>query len=76
VNRVASITISPGETEVERENLQNMGAVTARLNSRDLGGVIQDIQAKLSGRVTLPPGYHIQYGGSTWSSSNRFRSCW
>jgi multidrug efflux pump subunit AcrB len=40
-----------------------MGVVTARLNGRDLGSVIKDIQKKLS-QISLPPSYQIVYGGS------------
>jgi Cu/Ag efflux pump CusA len=53
----------PGVAEIERENLQTMGVVTARLNNRDLGSVMADIKTELS-NVNLPPSYQIEYGGS------------
>ncbi|MGB4839436.1 MAG: efflux RND transporter permease subunit [Saprospiraceae bacterium] len=59
----ATFTMLPGVAEIERENLQTMGVVTARLNNRDLGSVMADIKKELS-QINLPPSYQIEYGGS------------
>lgn len=59
----ADFTISQGVSEIERENLQTMGVVTARLNQRDLGSVMKDIKKEIS-KINLPPSYQIEYGGS------------
>jgi Cu/Ag efflux pump CusA len=63
VSGIADFNLVSGVTEIERENLQTMGVVTARLNNRDLGSVMKDIQKKLS-KISLPPSYQIEYGGS------------
>ena len=63
VSEMADFNLLSGVTEIERENLQTMGVVTARLNNRDLGSVMKDIQKKLS-EISLPPSYQIEYGGS------------
>ena len=63
LNKFANFSIQSGVSEIQRENLQTLGAVTARLDNRDLGSVIKDIQKKLSG-IKLPPSYQIVYGGS------------
>jgi len=63
VRAMADFNIIKGVTEIERENLQTMGVVTARLNNRDLGSVMKDIQIKLS-QISLPPSYQIEFGGS------------
>ncbi|MGB4400808.1 MAG: efflux RND transporter permease subunit, partial [Daejeonella sp.] len=57
----------------ERENLQSMGVVTARLDNRDLGSVIKDIQLNVGAKVHLPPGYHIQYGGAYAEQQQSFK---
>ena len=59
----ADFSIQSGVSEIQRENLQTMGVVTARLNNRDLGSVMKDIRLKLS-KINLPPSYQIVYGGS------------
>ena len=41
-----------------------MGVVTARLENRDLGSVMKDIQNKVNAQLTLPQGYHVEYGGA------------
>lgn len=63
VSEMADFSIQSGVTEIERENLQTMGVVTARLNNRDLGSVMKDIQQKV-GKINLPISYQIEYGGS------------
>ncbi|MEI6753605.1 MAG: efflux RND transporter permease subunit [Paludibacter sp.] len=63
VNQMADFNIVSGVTEIERENLQTMGVVTARLNNRDLGSVMKDIQKKIK-TINLPQSYHIEFGGS------------
>ena len=63
VTELATIQLNAGDAEIQRENLQSMGVVTARLENRDLGSTIKDIQKQISSRLTLPQGYHIEYGG-------------
>jgi cobalt-zinc-cadmium resistance protein CzcA len=59
----AGVKIQAGVAEIERENLQTMGVVTARLNNRDLGSVMKEIQQKLA-KIKLPQGYQLAYGGA------------
>lgn len=60
---LASFRLTEGVAEINRENLKSVSIVTARLNERDLGSVMRDIQSAISSKVFLPPGYHIEYGG-------------
>jgi CzcA family heavy metal efflux pump len=62
--QLAKITPEPGSAEIERENLQSMIPVTARLNNRDLGSVMTELQRDIKSKVNLPQGYHISYGGA------------
>ena len=41
-----------------------MGVVTGRLENRDLGSTMKEIQQKVNSQVVLPQGYHIEYGGA------------
>jgi len=63
LNKFAEFSIQSGVSEIQRENLQTMGVVTARLDNRDLGSVMKDIQTKLEG-IKLPSSYQIVFGGS------------
>src|SRR5258708_29540806 len=60
----ADVHVTPGDAEIQRENLQSMGVVTGRLEGRDLGSVITDIRSAVGAKVVLPTGYHIEYGGA------------
>jgi len=64
ITSLAEVSATGGDAEIQRENLQMMGAVTARLNNRDLGGVMTDLQKAVKANIHLPQGYHIEYGGA------------
>ncbi|MCX6301350.1 MAG: efflux RND transporter permease subunit [Bacteroidia bacterium] len=59
----ADIKVQEGVAEITRENLKSVTIVTARLNNRDLGSAMKDIQKMIEKNVYLPQGYHIEYGG-------------
>ncbi|SEF71870.1 heavy metal efflux pump, CzcA family [Halpernia humi] len=60
----AQVSILKGSAEVEREDLQNIGVVSARLDNGDLGGTIKNIQSEIDKKIKLPTGYSIIYGGA------------
>ncbi|MDQ0966559.1 CzcA family heavy metal efflux pump [Flavobacterium sp. W4I14] len=64
IQQMASVDLKAGIAEVARENLQTIGVVTARLDNRDLGSVMKDLQKTVNVNVNLPSGYHIEYGGA------------
>lgn len=68
----ATIQVNEGDAEVQRENLQMMGVVTGRLEGRDLGSTMKEIQQKVSSQVVLPQGYHIEYGGAYAAQQRSF----
>ena len=70
---VASIQVNTGDAELQRENLQSMGVITARLENRDLGTVMKAIQQKITSGVVLPQGYHIEYGGAYAEQQQSFK---
>jgi len=59
---VADITIQKGQTQIARENLKSMIAVTARIEGRDMVSTMHDIKNKITG-LNLPSAIYIQYGG-------------
>ncbi|HMK26393.1 MAG TPA: efflux RND transporter permease subunit [Chitinophagaceae bacterium] len=73
ISELATISINPGDAEIQRENLQSMGVVTADLDNRDLGSVMKDIRQEISSKLLLPPGYHIEYGGSYAEQQKSFK---
>src|SRR5205807_8893429 len=68
-----SVGYDAGQTEIDREGLRQAVAVTARLEGRDLGSTIRDIQARLRRDVHLPAGMTIEYGGLYQEQQASFR---
>lgn len=64
ISQLADVQLNPGEAELQRENMQSMGVVEARLDNRDLGSTMKEIQQQVSSKISLPQGYTIEYGGS------------
>jgi CzcA family heavy metal efflux pump len=59
ISTLATIKMNAGDAEIERENLQTMGVVTARLENSDLGTVMNKIK-----QIKIPAGYQVEYGGA------------
>ena len=64
VTHLASVEVNAGDAEIQRENLQSMGVITGRLENRDLGSTMKEIQKRISSQIVLPQGYHVEYGGA------------
>jgi CzcA family heavy metal efflux pump len=64
ITDLATVMVKAGDAEIQRENLQSMGVVTGRLEGRDLGSTMRDIQQQVEAKILLPQGYHITYGGA------------
>ncbi len=64
IDEFADIVVTKGVAQVDRENLKEMVAVTARLNNVDLGTALKEIQTTLQKKLILPIGYQIIYGGA------------
>lgn len=73
VTKLATVRIEKGVAEIQRENLQNMAVVTARLDNRDLGSAMKDIRMAVSKKIFLPRGYHIEYGGQYAEQQQSFK---
>jgi Cu/Ag efflux pump CusA len=70
---LATVHLNGGDAEIERQDLQSMGVITGRLEGRDLGSVIKDIQQAVSTNVLLPQGYSIVYGGAYADQQQSFK---
>lgn len=58
------IRVVPGEIEQRREDLKSNITLTARLENRDLGSTVADLQKALDTELAMPSGYSISYGGA------------
>lgn len=63
LSQVAEVRQVIGPIQINREKNQRRWIVQGNVRGRDLGGVVADIQDRIAEKVTLPPGYTIEYGG-------------
>jgi multidrug efflux pump subunit AcrB len=63
LDRVATLTTETGQPEIKRRNLQQMLAVTARIENRDLASTINAVQTELGKPGMIPPGVRYELGG-------------
>jgi multidrug efflux pump subunit AcrB len=73
LSQVADLVEGPGQLEMHREDLRQIIAVTARLEGRDLGSAMKEIQAKLSRDKSIPPGA-LEFGGLFQQQQESFRN--
>ena len=69
---VAQPQRADGQATLMRENLRQMALVTARLEGRDLGSTVADVQKRLAA-LKLPVGYSVELGGQYASQQRAFR---
>ncbi|MFB9843120.1 efflux RND transporter permease subunit [Mucilaginibacter ginsenosidivorans] len=73
ISELASVTVKAGDAEIERENLQSIGIITARLDKGDIGSVMPAIKKSIEQKVSLPEGYHVEYGGDYAQQQQSFK---
>lgn len=60
---VADVVSSTGPNTINRENVKRKIVISANTSGRDLRSVVNDIQERVEKEVSLPEGYHVEYGG-------------
>jgi Cu/Ag efflux pump CusA len=58
---------------ISRENVQRLIVVQSNVAGRDVGSVVEDIQAGVTQAVSLPQGYYVEYGGQFESAEQATR---
>ena len=64
LSEVADLELAPAPNQISRENGKRRVVVTANVRDRDLGGFVEEAQARIADEVDLPPGYWLDYGGT------------
>jgi Cu/Ag efflux pump CusA len=63
LRQVANIRVEDEPYAISRENVHRVIVLGFNVQGRGLGEVIADTQAQVGGKLELPPGYYIEYGG-------------
>jgi CzcA family heavy metal efflux pump len=74
LHALADIRNDRGPNTISRENVQRKIVVMCNVAGRDLHGVVEDIRRGVQVAVTLPTGYHIEYGGQFESAEEASRT--
>ena len=70
---VAEVRSAMGPNTINRENVKRKIVISANASGRDLRSVVNDIQKRINSEITLPEGYHVEYGGQFESEQNASR---
>ena len=73
ITTLSSIWLKEGVAEINRDNLKSVSIVTARLNNKDLGSAMKQIQKTIDSKIFLPQGYNIEYGGEYADQQKSFK---
>ena len=63
LGQVAEVKRVVGPIQINREKNQRRWIVQGNIRGRDMGGVVADIRRRIEEKISLPPGYSIEYGG-------------
>ena len=74
LSSIVDLTVDEEQTEIHRDNLRDMTSVTARLEGRDLGTAIKEIQDRLFKEVNIPQGTEIEFGGVYKTQQESYQS--
>ena len=70
LHALADIRYDMGPNTISRENVQRKIVVMANVAERDLNSVVNDIRQRVLDNITLPRGYHVEYGGQFESAES------
>jgi CzcA family heavy metal efflux pump len=70
IRLLADVRREVGPNMILRENVQRRIVISANVAGRDLGSVVDDMQAAVAREVPLPAGYRVVYGGQFESGQN------
>ena len=70
---LSTVRLKEGVAEINRDNLKSVSIVTARLNNKDLGTAMKEIQKTIDSKIFLPQGYNIEYGGEYADQQKSFK---
>ena len=74
LHALADVRKDRGPNTIGREDVQRKLVVMCNVSGRDLGGVVDDIRARVGERVKMPRGYHVAYGGQFEAAADAART--
>ena len=63
LGQIADIRIATGPSMITSENGLLRGTVLMNIRSRDVGGFVEEAKRVVAERVSMPPGYYVEWSG-------------
>jgi len=63
LGQVASVQLTQGPPMIRTENAQLVNYIYVDMHGRDIGGYVADAQRALAQKVSIPPGYRLEWSG-------------
>lgn len=63
LKQLARVYTEEGPAQISRENGSRRIVVECNVSGRDIGSFVADAQKAIEGKVKLPPGYYVTWGG-------------
>ncbi|HET7153194.1 MAG TPA: efflux RND transporter permease subunit, partial [Candidatus Kapabacteria bacterium] len=70
LSQLATISLTTGPPMISSENSRLRSIVYLNVRGRDMGGFVSDAKQALEKKLTLPPGYSVQWSGQ-WENEVR-----
>src|SRR6185503_15414083 len=70
IRLLADVRREQGPNMILREKVQRRIVISSNVAGRDLGSVVDDMQAAVAKQVAMPQGYRVEYGGQFESGRN------
>lgn len=74
LSALARVERSRGPNQIGRENVQRRIVIMANVAGRDLAGVVNEARQRIEANLSLPAGYHVEYGGQFESAASASRT--
>ena len=63
LRQIAKLSLLEGTNQISREEGQRRIVIECNVKGRDIGGFVEELQAKIAAQVKLPVGYTVTWGG-------------
>ena len=63
LEQLADISIEEGPNQIQREDAKRRITIAFNVRDRDVQSVVEEVQKKVSEKISLPAGYFVHYGG-------------
>ena len=64
LEQLADIEVSEGPNQIQREEGRRRIIVGFNVRGRDVQGVVEELRGKIAGKLPMPAGYYVRYGGT------------